>query len=103
MRHLFRGTAASPSAAVQHNARVCSLDVEGVETAWELPVRGPRQPHTISKPQRAPFAVSHRPGRAGGGAVPGSQGECTQGSDEREPVAGHRHRKSGGADRAGCV
>jgi hypothetical protein len=55
MRHLFRGTVASPlGAAVQHNARVCSLDVEGVETAWELPVRGPRQPHTLSKPQRAP-------------------------------------------------
>ena len=55
MRHLFRGTVTSPlGAAVQHNARVCSLDVEGVETAWELPVRGPRQPHTLSKPQRAP-------------------------------------------------
>jgi len=74
MRHLFRGTVASPlGAAVQHNARVCSLDVEGVETAWELPVRGPRRPQARNRPPphsrhatAGPFAVSHRPGRAGG-------------------------------------
>jgi len=61
----------------------------GIAGEWPAPAA-----HT-QQATAGPFAVSHRPGRAGGGAVPGSQGECTRGSDEREPVAGHRHRKSG--------
>ena len=74
MRHLFRGTVASPlGAAVQHNARVCNPDVEGVQTAWELPVRGPRQPHTLSKPQRAPSRSVTGPAvlPGGGARLPG--------------------------------
>jgi len=64
-------------------------DRMGIARAWPAPAA-----HT-QQATAGPFAVSHRPGRAGGGAVPGSHGECTRGSDEREPVAGHRHRKSG--------
>jgi hypothetical protein len=60
----------------------------GIAAAWPAPAAGEEPAATAqSACHSGPFAASHRPGHAGGGAVPGSQGECTQGSDEcRERV-----------------